>query len=195
MATLLIALPILSTTTLQAAGGQADPIHGFEASKHAKPRVGQDDLGRTGAQSEDPPADQQAQTVYWSKLAKKRLHLLGKRERRIVALLTKIHKMRASRNRDTHRPSRESRMTGSPAAIICRVFGSQCRKAVDVARCESRFNIYARNGEHWGLLQMGSYERDYGARHGAPFAWNAWAQARNAYAYWRDVGWGRWTCA
>jgi hypothetical protein len=33
--------------------------------------------------------------AYWHRLAVKRLHLLGKRERRIVALLTKIRKLRS----------------------------------------------------------------------------------------------------
>ena len=40
----------------------------------------------------DPSAD------YWHALAVKRLHLLGKRERRIVALLVRIHKLRGGRS-------------------------------------------------------------------------------------------------
>src|SRR5262245_10485898 len=79
MATLLIALPILSTTTLQAAGGRADSEDSPVASAAT---------ALSFVQAEDPPADQQAKRMaYLERLAKKRLHLLGKRERRIVALL------------------------------------------------------------------------------------------------------------
>src|SRR5262245_15084845 len=178
MATLLIALPILSTTTLQAAGSQAGQEERGTGSTLNARHVG------------DPPADQQVKRMaYLERLAKKRLHLLGKRERRIVALLTKIHKMRAS-GKGGKRQAGRAPSTSSPAAIICRVFGSQCRKAQSVARCESGFNVYARNGQYWGLFQFGSFAR---AHYG--FAWDAWTQTRAAYRYYRDAGWSPWTCA
>jgi len=78
---------------------------------------------------------------------------------------------------------------GSPASIICRVFGSHCREAVAVARCESTLSVYARNGDYWGLFQFGSFAR---AHYG--FAWNAWTQARAARHYFRDAGWAPWQC-
>lgn len=77
----------------------------------------------------------------------------------------------------------------STPAIICRVFRSHCREALRVAWCESRWRIYARNGQYLGVFQMGRAER---ARFG--FAWNAWTQARAARRYYRLAGWQPWTC-
>jgi len=130
----------------------------------------------------DPPVD--PQIAYWHKLAQKRLKLLGARERRIVKLLTRL---RGSVVRG--RRLSKSADTDSAAQIICRVFGSHCREAVAVARCESTLSVYARNGDYWGLFQFGSFAR---AHYG--FAWNAWTQARAAYRYYRDAGWSPWTC-
>jgi hypothetical protein len=59
-----------------------------------------------------------------------------------------------------------------------------------VAWCESRMNVYARNGDYLGLFQFGSFAR---AHYG--FAWNASTQARAAYRYFRDAGWAPWSCS
>ena len=134
---------------------------------------------RTVLVSSDPSAD------YWHALATKRLKIIGKRERRIVALLVRIHKLRAG-----HLKPRAGVGTGgSPARIICSVFGSHCSEAISVATCESHLNVYARNGQYLGLFQFGSFAR---ARYG--FAWDALTQARAAYRYWRDAGWSPWQC-
>lgn len=78
----------------------------------------------------------------------------------------------------------------SVPAIICAVFGSECQKALSVARCESGFSTAAVNGQYLGIFQMGSYARArYG--HGS----DAWTQVRAAYAYFRDAGWAPWECA
>ena len=125
----------------------------------------------------DPSAD------YWHALAVKRLKIIGKPERRIVALLVRIHKLRAGRG--TVRAQRD----GSPARIICSVFGAHCSEAISVATCESHLNIYARNGQYLGLFQFGSFAR---ATYG--FGWTALAQARAAYRYFLDAGWSPWQC-
>ena len=136
-----------------------------------------------GSAFSDPSAD------YWHALAVKRLHLLAKRVRRIVALLVRIHKLRATERRH-HRSSTPGYLgQTSPAQIICRVFGSHCSEAISVATCESHLNVYARNGQYLGLFQFGSFAR---AHYG--FAWDALTQSRAAYRYWRDAGWSPWQC-
>lgn len=77
------------------------------------------------------------------------------------------------------------------ASVIRKVFGPYGAQAVRVAYCESRLSIWSRNGQYWGLFQMGSYAR---SRYG--HAWNAWAESRAAYHYFRDSGrtWGPWSC-
>lgn len=75
--------------------------------------------------------------------------------------------------------------------MICYVFGAYCAQALRVAWCESRFDVWARNGQYLGLFQMGSYARaHYG--HGN----DAWAQSRAAYRYFVASGrdWSPWTC-
>ena len=80
--------------------------------------------------------------------------------------------------------------TADTKRAICTVFGRYCGQALRVSYCESRWNVYARNGQYLGLFQAGAYARRYG------FGWNAWAQARGAYGYFRASGysWGPWTC-
>ncbi len=73
---------------------------------------------------------------------------------------------------------------------IVHFFGSSWPKAEAVARCESGFSVWARNGQYLGLFQMGSYAR---ARYG--HSWTAWGQARAAARYYRDAGWSPWACA
>ena len=75
--------------------------------------------------------------------------------------------------------------------IICQVFGSYCSQALRVAYCESKYYVWAGNGQYQGIFQMGSSER---ARYGhGP---GAWAQARAAYRYFVASGrdWSPWTC-
>jgi hypothetical protein len=43
----------------------------------------------------------------------------------------------------------------SVPAVICVVF-PDCSKALSVARCESGFSVTARNGQYFGVFQMGS---------------------------------------
>lgn len=83
----------------------------------------------------------------------------------------------------------------TPAAVIkatiCAVFGTWCGQALEVARCESHFDVHARNGQYLGLFQMGARER---ARYG--HGWTAGIQARAAFRYFVDSGrdWSPWTC-
>ena len=74
---------------------------------------------------------------------------------------------------------------------ITYVFGPYAAQALRVAWCESRYSVWAQNGQYLGLFQMGSSAR---ARYG--HAWNAWAQAVSAYRYFIDSGrdWSPWTC-
>lgn len=75
--------------------------------------------------------------------------------------------------------------------IICRVFGPYCREALAVSWCESRWYVWATNGQYRGLFQMGSWERrTFG--HGP----GAWAQARAARRYFVASGrdWSPWSC-
>jgi hypothetical protein len=79
----------------------------------------------------------------------------------------------------------------TPQQVICRVFRRDCRDALRVAHCESRFRTDATNGQYLGLFQMGSTARSlYG--HGA----TAVVQARAAHRYFVDSGrdWSPWSC-
>lgn len=79
----------------------------------------------------------------------------------------------------------------TPADAICRVFGSYCREALAVSRCESGLQTTAQNGQYLGLFQMGTTARRlYG--HGQ----SALEQARAAHRYFVDSGraWGPWSC-
>jgi len=77
-------------------------------------------------------------------------------------------------------------------AAVCYYFRSNCDFAMSVVRCETggTYSPYARNGQYWGIFQMGSRER---ARYG--HSWDVWGQARAAHAYYVDAGWSRWACA
>lgn len=89
-------------------------------------------------------------------------------------------------------PAAESRAQPSQAEQAIRyVFGPYASQALRVAWCESRYSIYATNGQYLGLFQMGSYAR---AKYG--HATNAWAQAISAYRYFIDSGkdWSPWAC-
>lgn len=75
--------------------------------------------------------------------------------------------------------------------IICKTFGRYCSQALAVSWCESKWYVWAANGQYLGLFQMGSSERArYG--HGS----GAWAQSRAAYRYFVASGrdWSPWSC-
>ena len=79
----------------------------------------------------------------------------------------------------------------STRSTICNVFGRYCTQALNVSWCESRWNVYARNGQYLGLFQMGAYAR---ARFG--HSWTAYGQSVSALRYFRAAGysWAPWTC-
>jgi hypothetical protein len=79
----------------------------------------------------------------------------------------------------------------SPEKAICHVFGSYCRQAVQVARCESGVQTTAQNGQYLGLFQMGSSARRIFG-HGE----SAIEQAEAAYRYFVRSGrdWSPWSC-
>jgi hypothetical protein len=79
----------------------------------------------------------------------------------------------------------------SPTAAICDVFGSYCADAVAVARCESRLNPTAQNGQYLGLFQMGAYARRLFG-HGASAREQALAARRYFVHSGRD--WSPWSC-
>lgn len=81
--------------------------------------------------------------------------------------------------------------TAGAKKAICKTFGRYCGQALRVSWCESRWYVWAENGQYLGLFQMGSNERRiYG--HGP----GAWAQARAAYRYFVASGrdWSPWSC-
>lgn len=75
--------------------------------------------------------------------------------------------------------------------IICEVFGRNCATALRVFNCESHYYVGARNGQYFGIAQMGSAER---ARFGGS-SLDPWDQVRAAYRYFSIAGWGPWECA
>jgi hypothetical protein len=75
--------------------------------------------------------------------------------------------------------------------IICKVFGPYCQQALSVSWCESKWYVWAGNGQYLGLFQMGYYARSkYG--HGS----GAWKQSKAAFRYFVDSGkdWSPWSC-
>jgi hypothetical protein len=87
--------------------------------------------------------------------------------------------------------SRIPRQQREAKSIICKVFGPYCQEALRVSWCESKWYVWAQNGQYLGLFQMGSSERaKYG--HGS----GAWKQTRAAFRYFVDSGkdWSPWSC-
>jgi hypothetical protein len=78
-----------------------------------------------------------------------------------------------------------------PKFAIAWVFGEYKYQAYDVAWCESRFSIWAENGQYLGLFQMGSSERRLFG-HGN----TAVEQAKAAHRYFVTSGrdWSPWQC-
>lgn len=83
------------------------------------------------------------------------------------------------------------RLQRDPKAAIRWVFGPYANQALDVAWCESRYSIWAENGQYLGLFQMGSSERELFG-HGN----TAIEQARAAHRYFVNSGrdWSPWQC-
>lgn len=103
-----------------------------------------------------------------------------------------IAQAKAARTRAVlERRERKRELRASPVKAICTVFGSYCRQALQVARCESRYATGAQNGQYLGLFQMGSNERRLFG-HGP----SALEQARAAYRYFVRSGrdWSPWSC-
>ena len=75
--------------------------------------------------------------------------------------------------------------------LFARCSARTAHRPFAVARCESGLSVNAANGQYLGLFQMGSYAR---SRYG--HSGTAIGQARAAYAYFRDsgYGWGPWAC-
>src|SRR5262245_23873361 len=87
--------------------------------------------------------------------------------------------------------SRISEMQASAKVAICKTFGNYCQEALRVSWCESKWYVWAANGQYLGIFQMGSSERrKYG--HGS----GAWAQSRAALRYFNASGrdWSPWSC-
>ncbi len=118
---------------------------------------------------------------------------LGAAERRLAA--SKAEATRARRARARRAAERtELRVLASlrsPEKAICHVFGSDCRQALQVARCESGIRTTAQNGQYLGLFQMGSNERQMFGHGGS-----ALDQARAAHRYFVLSGrdWSPWSC-
>jgi hypothetical protein len=104
--------------------------------------------------------------------------------RRIAATRAAIAKQQRTRRLAAARPT-------TPEAVICRIFGEHCKEAVAVARCESRLQPWARNGQYLGLFQMGTSERLLFGHGGS-----AADQARAAFRYFVASGrdWSPWGC-
>jgi hypothetical protein len=126
---------------------------------------------------------------------------LGAARHLVVAARADAARARAKRLRARARIERNEReatrrrfvthVAKSPRKAICYVFHGYCDQALRVARCESRFQTTAQNGQYLGLFQMGSTARQlYG--HGA----TPIAQARAAYQYFVASGrdWSPWSC-
>jgi len=85
----------------------------------------------------------------------------------------------------------------SPQRVICLVFKSHCSDALRVSYCESRFDVYAQNGQYKGLFQMGSNERATYDRRGKRYnRFTAWDESIAAHRYFVASGedWSPWSC-
>lgn len=80
----------------------------------------------------------------------------------------------------------------NPKTAICHVFGEYCNQALNITWCESRYSIWAENGQYRGLFQMGSSERQLFG-HGN----TALDQAIAAHKYFISSGkdWSPWSCS
>jgi hypothetical protein len=119
---------------------------------------------------------------------------LGVARRTLAATRAQAKRARAEAARREAAAERKrlmAQLARSPEKAICHVFGSHCRDALRVARCESGYAITAQNGQYLGLFQMGSSERQLFG-HGD----SALEQAKAAYRYFVRSGrdWSPWSC-
>lgn len=109
-----------------------------------------------------------------------------------VAALVSASAIAASTPNHSQRPQgRIEQQQARAKEIICTVFGRYCAQALSVSWCESKWYVWAQNGQYQGLFQMGSSERRLFG-HGP----GAWAQSRAALRYFVSSGrdWSPWTC-
>jgi hypothetical protein len=87
----------------------------------------------------------------------------------------------------------------SPVEAILTVFKEDPQGALNVASCESGFDINAKNGQYLGIFQMGSSERSRYASIGYSTAYQQIVAAHNYYSAHRPDGsqyeWGPWECS
>ena len=119
---------------------------------------------------------------------------LGAARRHLASTKAKAARARvelARRTRAAKQKRLQEQLARSPEKAICHVFGSYCRQALQVARCESGYRTNAENGQYRGLFQMGSSERQLFGHGGS-----ALQQARAAYRYFVRSGrdWSPWSC-
>jgi hypothetical protein len=98
---------------------------------------------------------------------------------------------RSMTSRKRRLSARKRMLALPPKKAICHVFRGDCKEALAVARCESRFQTDARNGQYLGLFQMGAYERRRFGHGETPYE-----QAKAAHRYYVLSGkdWSPWTC-
>ena len=113
---------------------------------------------------------------------------------RLAATRARAARARAELERRIRKERQARRLAAaahSPRTAICDVFGSYCREALQVARCESNYHTTAQNGQYLGLFQMGTSERRLFG-HGE----TALEQAKAAYRYFVRSGrdWSPWSC-
>ena len=130
----------------------------------------------------DPRFEQEANR----RLGAARRHLASTEARAARARIALARRTRAAEQRRL-----QEQLERSPEKAICHVFGSYCRQALQVARCESGYRTNAQNGQYRGLFQMGSSERQLFGHGGS-----ALTQARAAYRYFVRSGrdWSPWSC-
>jgi hypothetical protein len=110
---------------------------------------------------------------------------------RIVTILTVLFLLIVGTGHTALEHNRIAKQQTVAKTAICKVFGPHCQDALRVSWCESKWYVWARNGQYRGIFQMGSSERaTYG--HGS----GAWAQARAAFRYFVASGkdWSPWEC-
>jgi hypothetical protein len=116
---------------------------------------------------------------------------LGAARRHLANTEARAARARVELARRTRAAQQKRLLERSPEKAICHVFGSYCKQALQVARCESGYRTNAENGQYRGLFQMGSSERQLFGHGGS-----ALQQARAAYRYFVRSGrdWSPWSC-
>ena len=116
---------------------------------------------------------------------------LGAARKHLASTKAQAARARVQLARRTRAAEQKRQLERSPEKAICHVFGSYCKQALQVARCESGYRTTAQNGQYRGLFQMGSSERQLFGHGGS-----ALQQARAAYRYFVRSGrdWSPWSC-